>query len=396
MKKRNEQKRTKRILLPIGERELISTGGRLPKLAERLASQGYSVDLLAHTEALYEKLQECCKEGDRVKVLSTRQDERFWTMIQRDRFAKTFIRLTHDIVIPGTDMKFWKATGFDDFLWNVSPGVYPKITQKYDLVLLPIPSVEEGPSTSCDVFFTHVIYYAKENKVPVAGLQIYPVCDNPPIYANMLDYFVVREEFERDFLQDSGIQEDRIFLLDDRKDNYCLSLVEDPYRALVIDSEFSFGNDQLGIVLVNHPMNRIQLNEIIDLVAEIDVKKYFFFCFVDYAVKELHEKDIFNDFIMPNLKNKIRQFYTVEAGGIIRALMLSDVIIATTYIMGVGFAKTYKKKGIVYNPLKPTVSHFEDVLFTHSKQAVKEAILEQYQKKQRISTIVDIVGRILK
>lgn len=395
MMHRNRDKTVKKILLPLGEKELNATDYRIINCLDSLSAQGYYVDILTYDGEIFNKIEERCKNIKNVNILITKRECRFWTMKQRDSFARTFIGLYHDIVVPGTDFKFWKQVGFDDFLWHVTTDIFPRITGKYDLILFPIPSFEEAPTGTCDVFYTNVFYYAKENNVPVAGLQVFPIYDIPPIFPRIIDYFIVTEDYEKDYYISIGIREENIFVIEDIKGSYWLSTVEDSYKNLMLNREISVDKDTLGIVVVNHTKNRVQLHEIIDTIAELNIKKSVYFAMRNYAVRDLHENDIFNDFMKPHLEKKLKRFYTVEAGGTVKALMSCDVIIATNYILLLGFGARYSKMGIVYNPLKMEVPQIKDITFTTSRHVLRDAILSQYKRKQETLTLDNIIKGIL-
>jgi len=384
-----------KILLPLGEKELNATDYRILSCIDSLSAQGYYVDILTYNDELFNKIQERCKNVRNVNILVTKRESRFWTMKQRDSFAKTFISLYHDIILPGTNFKFWKQVAFDDFLWHVSTEVFPRITEKYDLVLFPIPSFEEPPVNTCDVFYTNIFYYAKENNVPVAGLQIFPIYDIPPIFPRIIDYFIVREDYEKEYYKSIGVSEENIFVVEDMKGSYCLSTVEDSYKNLMLNREISVDKDTLGIVIINHTKNRVQLQEIVNAIADLTIKKSVYFVLRNYAVRDLHENDIFNDYMKPHLEKKLRKFYTVEPGGTVKALMSCDVVIATNYILLLSFAGRYNKKGIVYNPLRMEVPQVKDVTFTTSREVLKDAMLSQYKKKQETITLDNIIEGIL-
>ncbi len=390
-----KDKTVKKILLPLGEKELNATDYRILNCVDSLSAQGYYVDILTYNEEIFNKIQERCKNVINVNILIMNREFRFWTMKQRDSFAKTFISLYHDIIVPGTDFKFWKQVAFDDFLWHVTTEIFPKITGKYDLVLFPIPSFEEPPPGTCDVFYTNVFYYAKENNVPIAGLQIFPIYDIPPIFPRIIDYFIVKEDYEKDYYKSIGISEKNIFILEEIKGSYCLSTVEDSYKSLMLNKEISVDKDTLGIVIINHTKNRVQLQEIVNTIAELNIKKSVYFVLRNYSVRDLHENDIFNDYMKPHLEKKLKRFYTVEPGATVKALMSSDVIIATNYILLLGFAGRYNKKGIVYNPLRMEVPQVKDITFTTSREVLRDTILSQYKKKQATLMLDDIIKGIL-
>lgn len=384
----------KKILFPIGEREFFATGERLANLVLRITDASYRVDIVTYKDYLADKLKQKF-EGNRLVTVSLLSPEfRFWTMAQRDNFAKDFIKLNYDIITPGTDMKFWKQVAFDDFLWHVSASVFPAITEHYDLVLFPIPSLEEynGPG---DIFSTNILFYAKDNNVPVTAIQVFPIYDIPPIFPRLMDYFIVKEEYEKEYLKGAGVKEERIFVLTDIKDSYCISTVEDPYKNMIFEEQVYPDKDTMSIVVVNHSRNRLQICQILEAIGELNIKKLVFFCFLNFAVKELHEKDVFKDMIEPCLKKNIKHYATVEAGGLIKALMISDMIVATSYIVPLTFAQRYNKTGVVYNPLKKEFPYIKNVSFTATKDALKDYILKQYSKKQSLLTITDIIRSIL-
>ena len=386
--------RVKRILFAVAGRDSGVTHHRLLQLAKSLAAVKYDVDVVTCDEALVEECKGLFDDYPSVRFAHLRQDDRFWTMVQRDAFAKTFIKLNHDLVIPGVDLKFWKMTGFDDFLWNTSSSMFPDITEHYDAVMMPIPSFGEGPSNSCDVFYTHVIFHAKQNGIPVIGLQVFPIYDIPPIFPRLVDHMLVKDDMEKAYYHDLGFTPDRVTVIDDVKDNYCLSTIQDSYRNLTIDNEFEVPRDAIGIVVVNHSRNRSQLYDVLEVIGELDKPKSLFFVLLNYSVKELHEKDIFEDLVQPLLNKNIKTYYTVEQGAMIKSLMLCDVIVATNYIVPLSFAGQYGKCGIVYNPIISEVANIKDVQFVNSRQVLKDALLAQYERKRQITAVADVVREI--
>jgi hypothetical protein len=392
MKQRNNRKR---ILFATGDRDAGVTNYRLLELANSLAANPFDIDVVTCDEELVGRCRELFEGSENIRYAALPREERFWTMAQRDGFAKTFIKLNHDLEIPGVDLKFWKMTGFDDFLWNTSSTTYPDISEHYDAVIVPIPSFSEGPPARCDVFYTHVIFHAKQNAIPVIGLQIYPIYDVPPIYPMMIDHFVVKGELEGEFYRDLGIPSERISVVDDVKENYCLSTVQDSYRNLTIDKELEVPRDAMGIVVINHSRNRFQLYDVLEVIGEFDKPKSVFFVMVNFSVKELHEQDIFKDLTQPVLEKTVKSYYTVETGALIKCLMLCDAIIATNYIVPLSFAGQYGKRGIVYNPLITESAHVKGVLFTNTKQALREALYAQYEHKRSSKTVSDIVRGVV-
>jgi hypothetical protein len=386
----------KRILFPLGERELLATQDRLLHCPPRVARYGYQVDVMTYKPEILEKAKERYKNIKGINIILVEPEFRFWTMQQRDSFAKTFIRFYHDIVISGTDFRFWKQVGFDDFLWNVSGNIYPKITEKYDLVVFPIPSEEEPPPNMCDSFYTNIFFYAKENSIPILGLQIYPIYDTPEIFLKTIDYFMVKDQIEKEFYQSLGVPEERLFLIEEIKDSYNITTVEDPYQQLIYQLEVPLDEEALGIAVINHPRYRSQIHEVINAIAETEIRKSVFFVFREYTVRDMTEEEIFDVLTKPLLDKGIKQYYKVDPGGLIKAMIHCDVMIAVHYMLPLSFASRYKKTGIVYNPLIKKIDQIKDVIVVNSKRALQTTLIELYERKKKRKNFGNIIRRIVK
>ena len=70
----------------------------------------------------------------------------------------------------------------------------------------------------------------------------------------------------------------------------------------MLNKEISVDKDTLGIVIINHTKNRVQLQEIVNTIKELNIKKSVYFVLRNYAVRDLHENDIFNDYMKPHLQ----------------------------------------------------------------------------------------------
>lgn len=386
-----------RILMPVGPKELASTDGRMLNMASALAKAGHSVDLLSYEDDLIGKAREKLGSTEGVRVLMHKSEDRFWSMMHRDDFARTFIKLYHDIEVPGTDFKFWKQVGFDDFLWNVNVNLFPRITVKYDLVLMPVPSTEESGSSKNDVFLTNVVYYAKEQKVPLAGYQLFPVYDAPIVFWRLFDYLIVRDDFEREYVGRCGFDGGRVHVVDDFTDAYAMATVEDTYKNMLFgEHKFDFAPGSLVVTVVNNPRNRPQLNEIFETIGSAKFEKEMIFCFVNFAVREYHEGDIFELMLRPVLEKTMKKFFVVQAGGIVKSLMFSDVIISTTHIVPLEFAARYGKTAVVYNPLRESPPISRGVSFVQTRQELARILDEASARKASAVTLSGAVERIMK
>ena len=386
----------RRILFPIGEREFVSVQERLLHIPLRLAKSGFNVDVATYKKEIHEKAESFFKDNPNINVIYLQSASLIWSPQQRDDFVRIYIKHTFDLCVPETDMKYWKASAFDDFRGHIAAHSFPGLETDYDLLLMPIPSFDEPPSTECDVFYSTLIFNAKEKGVPVAGLQIYPVMHTPLLYLRILDYLIVKELFEKEYYRKYGIEEERISVLNVPDENYCISTVEDTYKNLMFDEKINVEKDEVGVLIVNHAKYRPQINEILQTLSKLNIKKSVFFYKRGYFVRELSEDQIVDEMIKPALEKVGGKYYIIQEGSIAKLIMLCDVIISPTYIIPLSFATKYNKSAVVFNPLKSAVTFGDGVSFLNDKKALMDAITAHLSKKQRYNSINDIVKRMIR
>jgi len=384
-----------RVLFAMGEREINATSMRLMRYPKLIAALGYQVDVITHDVPIKEQLDQYYGNVEGVTTLLLQQEDRFWTMRQRDGFAQTFIKLYQDMPLPGTDIPFWKLVAFDDFLWHVTRTVQAPLQGEYQAVFMPIPSTLERPRESTDVFYTNMVYYCKQQGVPLVGIQIYPITDIPAIYVDVPDYWLVDRAAKARYFIDQGMAPERVFTVDGLKDGYCISTVDDPFLTMVVQDQLKVNKDTFAIAIVNHSSNRMQIKEIIETLGSLKQKKAIFFVFVGIAVRELTERSLFDELLKPVLEEHAQEFYTVENGGVMRALMLSDVIISTSYILPLSFAPKYGKTSVVYNPLRDAAAYVEGVQFATGRGELAAICNVAWERKQAEIHLADVLKRII-
>ncbi|WP_333656524.1 hypothetical protein [Dissulfurispira sp.] len=385
----------KRILFLIGEREFVSVQERLLHIPSRLAKSGFSVDVVTYKEELHEKAESFYKNTSNVKTIFLKSKPLIWSPQQRDDFVKIFIKHTFDFFIPDTDLKYWKTSAFDDFRGHIASYAFSGLESDYDLLIMPLPSSDEPPTTECDVFYSTLVFYAKEKGIPIVGLQIYPAIHTPPLFLRILDYFVVKEESELQYYQQYDISPERIFVLDDQLENYCITTVEDVYKNLMFDEQIAIGKDELGILIVNHSKYRPQIIEALQALSRLNIKKSTFFYKRGYYVRELSEDQIVDEILKPYIEKTGGNYYIVQEGSLVKLIMMCDIVVSATYIIPLGFAVKHFKDAVVYNPLVKTLDIHDNVSFVNNKDALAGVIMESYSKKQSRMSMTDIMKRIL-
>jgi len=371
----------KKLLVVLNDGDLISTQKRILRLVYHLTKANFQIDVMVHSEEVFDQVEESFAENDRVKVLYQKAKSLYWQPQRRDDFVKIFINQVSNIVIPGTELPYWKTAAFDDFRGHISAHVFDDIKKDYELVAISVPSNEEAMVPEADVLSTSVLFQAKEAGIKLVGLQIYPAQHCPRVYMNMLDYIVVRNEAEKEHYINEGFNPNNLRIPSDIKDNYCLDVIEDTYKNLMFDREIEVAEDELSILILNHARYRSQMKEAIDMLAEMDIKKCVCFAKAGYEIRELSEEDIFDELIKPSLEKLKSNYYIIDNKALAKMLMMFDVVISSTYTSPVRFAASYGKGAIVYNPIKCSDSVYEGIKFCGEADSLKEKLYELYEKK---------------
>ncbi|WP_420265937.1 hypothetical protein [Candidatus Magnetominusculus dajiuhuensis] len=383
-----------KVVIPVGENELKGTNGRLLYMARAMAMKGIAVDVLTYSRSVYDFSVELHKGYPAVKTNIISPNP-----IALDHIASlvnTFIKLTYDMYIPGTDMKLYKVTAFDDFRGHVATFTYPGIDlTSYTAVMLPIPSTEVPPLPDCDIFYSTMCFYAKEQGVPIVGVQMFPAIQTPPIFLRTINYIIIKYEWEKEYLKEYGFDLLHAFILNYEQEAYYIDTIEDKYMDSLLNPSIHLPKEELVILLINHPRLRFCVKEALEAINELDMPKTVFFMKRKFVIRELSEDDIINDFFMNDIKKIKGRSFIMEPDSKGDLIMLCDVIISPAYLTTLGFASEYGKLSIVYNPIYEKKDFQRDVAFVNNKEALKTALNECYKKKQAKLSFADIVKGIV-
>lgn len=382
-----------KVLIPVGENELKGTNGRLLYMARAMAMKGIAVDVLSYSRSVYDFSLELNKD-----VQSVRTNIISANPIAVDHIASlvnTYIKLTYDMYIPDTDMKLYKVTAFDDFRGHVATFTYPPVDlTQYTAVMLPIPSTEVPPLVDCDIFYSTMCFYAREQGVPVVGIQMFPAIQTPPIFLKTIDYIIIKYEWEKEYLKEYGFDLSKAFILDYEQEAYYIDTIEDKYMDSLLNPSIYLPKEELVILLINHPRLRFCVKEALEVINELNMPKTVFFMKRKFVIRELSEDDVINDFFMSEIKKIKGRSFIMEPDSKGDLIMLCDVIISPAYLTTLGFASEYGKLSIVYNPIYEKKDFQRDVAFVNNKESLKAALLECFKKKQSKLSFSDIVKGI--
>ncbi|MEO5355821.1 MAG: hypothetical protein H7844_00805 [Nitrospirae bacterium YQR-1] len=384
-----------KVLLPIGETELQATSGRLLHIAKTLALEGISVDVITYSESIKEFSLELFKEMKAVTTIRIESEPTHYHHVTS--LVNTFIKLTYEIYLPETELKFYKMTAFDDFRGHIANFTYPEIDfVPYSAVIFPIPSNEIPPLPDADIFYSTICFYARENKVPIVGIQLYPVVQTPPIYYSAMDYLILKHDWERDMLKEFAYDLNKVFVVTYNHEGYFFSTIEDKYLDTLLNPGIYIPKHELSIMLINHPRLRFCVSDALDVINELNVPTTVFFLKRKFVIRELTEDNIINDYYMPKIKKLKGRAYMMEPDSKGTLLMLSDVIISPAYLTTLGFAAGYGKLAVVYNPLVDKKLADPNATFIENKIELKAAILKHYEEKKSLISMPDIIKRVIR
>ena len=391
----------KRVILPISEQDYAATGKRFFYLIKSL-SDYFIVELLTVSKDVYEDINKRLGESKNIFVKIIESKELPLPLDLRTDLSKIFVRYTYDLVIPGTELKLWKTAAFDDFWGHIAMYSFNELSEiNADIVLLPLPSIDSVPAEDIDVFYTSILFRAKESGIKVAGYQLYPVFQVLKLAPLLMDALIVKEEYERQFYIDMGVRPEAIFTIKDERDRYSISTIEDTYKNHIYNDQISISRDELGIVVFNHPKMRPQIGEIFSSVREAKIPVVIFLLRFGYNVKDLSENEIIRDFYLDNIKKIANsRYFLVEMQSAVPTIMISDVVIAPTYAAPVEFGARYGKKSFVYNPfyLYDKIRDFDlgGAIFVNNIQDLSSLLRKAHKEKQSKVAMADIVSSILR
>jgi len=384
----------RKVLFVLNNGDIASTQGRILRLIFHLSKAEFLIDVMVHNQEIFDQVNESFTGNEFVTIIFQKGVSVYWEPQRRDDFVKIFINQVADIVIPGTDLPYWKTAAFDDFRGHISSHVYSDIATDYDLVLMPVPSSDEPPASDADILTTTVLFHAREHGIKIVGLQIYPAQQCPRIYMNMLDTIIVRSEIEYDHYIQEGLDQSRIKVLADSKDNYCIDTIEDTYKNMIYDPQIEITHDTLFILILNHAKYRSQMKQAIDVIASLEIKTCVCFAKSGYEIRDLTEDQIFDELIKPSLEKLNNPYYIIEADSMAKMLIMCDVLITSTYISPQKFAAGYDKGAIIYNPIKCLDQVTDGINYCGNSQALEKRLLCEYDKKKAKSTIDEIVKEL--
>lgn len=385
----------RRVLMVAARVDVDATQGRYLWLVRRLAEAGYAVDVMTHAEEVEQRAREQLNSVANVKVIRNKAKQVYWPPHRRDDIVKTFIKQNSDLIVPGTDLPYWKTAAYDDFRGHVSSYTFDPLDPDYDLVMASFPSVDEPPAMEADVLLSTALFHAREHGIPLAGIQIYPARQCPRNYQRLFDHLIVRNEDERNYYVHSGIAPESLWVLSDPRDNYAVTTIEDTYRNFMYDESLPSRKEELGIVIVNNARFRAQVIQAITAIGECPFAKTLCFVKLKYEIREISEDQIFDELVKPHLDALGREYYIADITSVPKLAMVFDVMIATTFIAPLTFARNYGKGAVVFNPLRVHAGEEQGVSLLSRTRDLKEYLTTLYASKQRTTGIVDAVRGIL-
>ena len=385
----------KKLLFPVSERDYFATSGRICHLLIEL-SKYFMVEVVTISKEVYDDINK--KIGSTSSNLRARiilEEPLPVTYSLRDDLAKEFVKYTYDMVVPGTDLKLWKTTAFDDFWGHISGNSFPEIACiDADIVLFPLMNYDEAISDVVDVFYTTLLFDAKEAGIKVAGYQVYPVVESGLLMAGLMDALIVRKEYEKQFYIKKGIAPEKIWVLTDNRDIYSLSTIEDVYKNHLYNSQIAIRRSELGVVVFNHARFRPQLREVFRVITETGIPVVLFLVRRNFVIREFTEDKIIEGVLLKDLQKIKGRFCVVGPDSVVPVVMLSDVVISPSYISPVEFAAQHEKDAWIYNPMNDPMPDFNGVTFIKSPDKLARSLKRAYKTKHDIVGVTDIINEL--
>ena len=387
----------KKLLFPLSERDYFATSARICHMLNEL-SKHFIMEVLTISKKVYDDINEkldITSSNMRARLIGGESQP--VTYAVRDDLAKSFVEHTYDMVLPGTGLKLWKTTAFDDFWGHISGFYFPEIAGiDADMLLFPLMNYDESISDEVDVFYTTLLFDAKEAGIKVAGYQVYPVVESGMLMARLTDALIVRQEYEKQFYVKKGIAPEKIWVLTDSKDIYSLSTIEDVYKNHLYDSQIAIERSELGVVVFNHARFRPQLREVLRVITETEIPVALFLVKRNIVVREFTEDKIIEGVFLNDLKKIKGRFCVVGSDSVVPVVMTSDVVISPSYISPIEFAAQQGKDAWIYNPVNDPMPEVNGIRFIKSPDNLAQSLKTAYKRKLDTIGMTDIINALQK
>ncbi|GEM_PF-1251652 len=384
----------KKVVFPISERDYETVQGRVTHLIQSLLKT-FRVEVITNSKTVYDDFEKKIVSNPNITLKYVEPKFLPLNFAYRDNLAKIFIQYTDSLFLPNTDFKIWKGAAFDDFWGHLSTCAFPEIQViDADVLMIPLMSHDDAPWEETDIFYTTLLFMAKEAGVKVVGYQIYPVFSGVKLMPKLMDAILVRREFERDFHVKMGIAPDKIHLLTDQKDVYSLSTIEDVYKNHLYNAEIELGREELGVVVCNHGKLRPQIIEIFKAIEESKVPTVLFLIKRDFVIRELQEDEIIKDLFFDPIRKIGCRFYLVNQASLVPIVMRADVVIAPSYVVPLEFAAHHDIGAWVYNPCYDSLPDVNGVKFMNRFEDLKAALKKAYEAKRNKVSVADVINRL--
>lgn len=386
----------KKVLVPISERDYLSTDKRFFYLLKALSAH-FIIELLTISKEVFEDVNKRIDNNTNIKARLIASKKLPLTLDFRTDLVKVFVQYTYDTFIPQTDLRLWKVAAFDDFWGHIATSSFDELSAiDADVVLLPLMSYDDTPWEDMDVFYTSVIFKAKEAGIKVIGYQLYPVFQGLKLMPQLMDALVVRKEYEKKYYIDMGIDSEKIHLISDTRDIYSISPIDDMYKNHMYNNQIPISRGELAIVVYNHTRYRQHVKEIIKTFGSFKFPRILSLIKRDYQVRDLSESEVIKDFYLDDIQKAGCRFYLVDAESTVPIIMVSDVVLSPTYIAPIEFAAKYGKRAIVYNPFYDALPNVEGTTFINTPQDLLSALKRAYEEKENTLGMADIIHAVLR
>jgi len=297
------------------------------------------------------------------------------------------------IPIPNYGIELWKTIILDDLAANIEVSFYdlPPL-ENVSLIISPICKVGREGKFKFVYYYQFQLYkVAKKENLPFVGIEF----DNlPTLYYytyNFYDYFVVKGEKSKQFLEEKlKIDGKRILLLRDKYANILFRTDVPPHQVIQTINALSsipeeVFNERITISVVHNPASRYAFRKVLRALRNLKEKvNLVMVSSAGTIVTSWKESEILKEAYRDELRNYPHRILVFSAPDVSpNALTLfSDCVIYTDISDIEGYREDFSNV-LLFNPFIGKVSKYMEWRNTFSDMRSLTDFLNDYIKKQK-------------
>ncbi len=320
----------------------------------------------------------------------------------KEKISHNFRKHIEHLRPPDSNYPLWKSIVYDEYAGSLQGSEYKieeaLIESKPKLIFAPIPSVINS-TLHDDLFFNKIIYNAKKLGITVVGFQYAPIIDKNFIHIyDAFDFYIVNSEADKYFLTAIGIKEEKVFTAQEKYVSLWSRTTHPQcyqywYKGRQWREKLGIKDEEFLVGSAHIFSHRRELIDIIDTLIEDERIKFVINAskrinrrgFVDFEVAENYTLYRFSKFLG-------KRIFIVEES-IIDIFYFSDALVLPADIT-YNILDIFKKPVIVYQKGLPIEYSFKNIVFTSSKQTVRDTINNYMKNHLSLKEIMNLLTKM--